>query len=133
MFRIPKKLKVWKRKLEQMDYCLNGLKNHGFRWQDYPGVRVWFNDKEGIVIKASLIVRTSSIPAAAAPTIIVLINKDSDHTYPILIQVICKIPESEEERSDIATKLMKRNRNRDTDIHDENVGLYRGQPVLFDW
>lgn len=130
MFRIPKKLKVWKRKLEQMDYCLNGLKNHGFRWQDYPGVRVWFNDKEGIVIKASLIVRTSSIPATAAPTIIVRINRDSD---PILIQVICKIPESEDERWDIATKLMKRNRNRNTDIHDGNVGFYRGHPVLFDW
>ena len=129
--KTPKKLKVWKRKLKAMDYCLEELKNHGFRYRRTRNAithGIWINEKERVVIKQPYHVRIS-VPVVAAPTIIVP-TKYEEH--PIVIQVLCETPLTYKEAEDLVVKLERRIRL-DTDIHTGNVGRYRNQPVLFDW
>ncbi len=129
--KTPKKLKVWKRKLKAMDYCLEELENHGFRYRKTRNAvtdGIWINEKERVVIKQPYHER-SSVPAVAAPTIIV---PTEDEGYPIVIQVLCETPFTYKEAVDLVDKLERRIRL-DTDIHTGNVGRYRNQPVLFDW
>ena len=105
------------------------LEDYGFQYRRENTSRgIWVNEKQRVVIKKPYILRTSSIPAAAAPTIIIY-NKG----HPILIQVLCELPITCDEMYELVEKMEKRNRHSETDINENNVGLYRNQPVLFDW
>lgn len=128
--KTPKKLKVWKRKLDALDYCLPELENHGFQYRKRGRNGIWVNDKDRVVIKQSFIQRQSSVPAVAPPTIII---PSDDENYPFVIQVLCYTPTTYNDAEELVFQLEKRIRNYETDIHINNVGRYRNKPVLFDW
>lgn len=129
-----KKLNAVAKLVRRLKFDLRLLELYGFKRRYTTSVsgKIWVNTKLGVVVKTPCIVRkVKSIPDFAIPTKVMKIPK-SKITWKYLRKVFIQ-PLASTRNANLAKIRLIDLDYRGADLRQDNVGWYRGKPVLIDW